>query len=120
MDIDLRADFAPDGAIERLRTAYDAHIARTMMFQVQRLQDDQQALAHVRRALARAPTWDRIWLAAVREARRRGWHSLARESACRFRALNPAWARELGAEIGEERCTGPTPQVPVAPADGDE
>ncbi|MEM9384485.1 MAG: DUF1028 domain-containing protein [Pseudomonadota bacterium] len=106
VDIDLRADFAPGEAIARVRTAYNANRARTMLFRARRLSEDGPAIALVESALERAPTWDRLWLAAARLAAARGWEEMARRCACRFQVLNPGWAASLSAAADGVRCSG--------------
>ncbi|MEO0973778.1 MAG: DUF1028 domain-containing protein, partial [Pseudomonadota bacterium] len=95
VDVDLRIDFAPATAVADLRVAYDASVARTLLFRAARHQDDHAAQALVASALGRAPSWDRVWMQAAMLADHRGWPTLATKASCGFRALNAQWARDL-------------------------
>ena len=96
VDIDLRVDFAPGSAVEDLRVAFNATVARRLMLSAERLARDGRmadAAELVSRALDRAPTWDRIWLRAAILAECTGDESRSADYAQRFATLNPRWAR---------------------------
>ncbi len=107
VDTDLRVDFAPSNALAELRTAYNANVARQLLFRSERLASDgdtQLAQRLLARALALAPNWDRIWLRAARIASKEGSDAQAHERYCRFRRLNAAWAATLTGEFNFSEC----------------
>ncbi|MEM8547343.1 MAG: DUF1028 domain-containing protein [Pseudomonadota bacterium] len=98
LDTDLRVDFAPGTAMTELRTAYDASVARTLIFRAERAMhvDDRDLAAELmERALVLAPTWDRIWLKAAHLATAMGDDTAASRYRREFTRLNPVWAEQL-------------------------
>ena len=107
IDTDLRVDFAPATAIEDLRAAYDANVARQLLFRSERAiarGDTASANRMVDEALDRAPGWDRIWLRAARIAKKLSDDDSTRRRICHFRQLNPVWADQLDGEFDFGNC----------------
>lgn len=96
VDIDLRVDFSPSNAVGELRAAYNANVARRLLFRASRVANAQEAQQLLDRAIVLAPTWDRIWKQAAELAQERGDEAQARQHQCRFMQLNPNWAGQLG------------------------
>ena len=104
VDLNLRVDFAPNTAVDDLKTLYDANIARRLLFRAQRIDDPSQAQSLIEEALQRAPGWDRIWLRAARLAQQHGDEDHAKQRACQFKSLNPVWAERMSDEFDFNGC----------------
>ncbi|MEO0617482.1 MAG: DUF1028 domain-containing protein [Pseudomonadota bacterium] len=107
VDIDLRVDFAHGTAVSELRRLYDASLARQLLFRAARTESENTAAALIARAAVLAPDWDRIQLRAARLASRLGRPRQATVYACRFREINPEWARRLANELDFGACPAP-------------
>ena len=106
VDVDLRVDYASGAAIAELRRAFDARVARQLLFRARQLAADDPAGAQtlIEEALLLAPDWDRVWLNAGWLADEAGQAAAARRRFCRFRTLNPNWAERLSDRIDFSAC----------------
>lgn len=107
VDTNLRVDFNSSRAILDLRKAYDANVARQLLFRARRILksgDKQGAEKMIEKALGLAPDWDRIWLNAGWIAESEGDTALAKKRFCRFHDVNSVWAEILSDEIDFSEC----------------
>lgn len=107
VDTDLRVDFSPATAIQDLRTAFNANVARQLLFRSERAArngDEGSAQSMVKQALDRAPGWDRIWLRAARMAKKNHNEKEQQQRICHFKKLNPVWAAMLKDEFDLTNC----------------
>ena len=112
IDTDFRVDFAPGTAVEDLREAFNAGVARQRLFQARRAfrtEDNALGESLVDEALLRAPSWDRIWLSAAQIAQEQNQPDLVQERYCQFQELNPVWAEMLADDFGNVKCVDGEP-----------
>jgi len=107
VDTDLRVDFDSGEAIDKLRKAFDASVARQCLFQARQHYaegDSSGSEALTRKALEKAPDWDRVWLNAARLAKQANNPEALRQRFCRFRQLNPVWANSIADQFDSVVC----------------